>query len=381
MGDGPAKSWWLRSRLTGLALGAALIAAGIGGVLLIDLRPKPAAEPDPVRPLKTLEIGAPGVVSTRRYPGKVTAYHTVDQAFEVSGRLMEKHVNEGDQVTKGELMARLDPRDYQNALNASKAIEAREKANRDRVAEAFSQDVATSQELTNAEAKYNVAIAEVAIKAKAVEDTYLPAMFTGLVARTYVENFANVKAKEPVVNLQDISRIQVEINVPEERIALARKGAHDLTFKATFEYLPGRAFDMTIKEFSTEADPVTQTFVLTLVMPGPEGVTILPGMTATVYEYRRMSDGVEEGYAVPIDAVAIDGQGGYYVWKLTGTGAEGEYTTHRVDVEVGEMVEGSIVVTEGVATGDHIAAAGVHLLTEGRRVRLHESVWAGEESQ
>ena len=58
-----------------------------------------------------------------------------------------------------------------------------------------------------------------------------------------------------------------------------------------------------------------------------------------------------------------------YVWKLKETGS-GTYTVHRADVTVGEIAGSDIVVREGLAKGDRIALAGVHILTESREVRL-----------
>ena len=221
----------------------------------------------------------------------------------------------------------------------------------------------------DAQAEFDVAEAEEKIAAKALEDTYLRAPFAGVIAQTFVENFENLARKQRILSLQDVSSVEIEVNIPEEVVAVAKGTADAFRFVATFDYLPGRDFAVTPREFTTEADPLTQTYAATLVMPAPEDVSILPGMTATITPYRLETAASEDsGYAVPIDAVPVDGLGTYYVWK-TEQEAGGAWTVHRVDVKVGEMMQDEILVVEGLRTGDRIAAAGVHVLQEGQRVR------------
>jgi RND family efflux transporter MFP subunit len=182
-----------------------------------------------------------------------------------------------------------------------------------------------------------------------------------------------VQAKQPVLSLQDIKDVEIEVSVPEERVIRGRGDKGRYRFSATFDYLPGREFEVQLTEFATDADPLTQTYLATFVMPAPEDVIILPGMTTTIHEYRKEGEDAEEGgYAVPIDAVPIDGLGTYFVWMVQAD-QEGTFTVHRRDVQVGQMVEDEILVMAGLENGDRIAAVGVHVLREGQRVRLLES--------
>jgi RND family efflux transporter MFP subunit len=212
-------------------------------------------------------------------------------------------------------------------------------------------------------------VASVNIARKALDDTSLLAPFAGVIADTFVDNFQNVHAMQQVVSLQDVESVEIVVDVPEKRVMQAKGTKGLYRFVATFEYLPGREFEVEVKEFSTEADPATQTYAATFVMPAPEDVLILSGMTATIREYRKEPASTEAvAYAVPIDAVPIDGQGRYYVWQVK-DGADGTGTVFRVDVEVGEMVRNDILVTAGLEPGNRIALAGVHLLREGQVVR------------
>ena len=127
--------------------------------------------------------------------------------------------------------------------------------------------------------------------------------------------------------------------------------------------------ELEIKEYETQADEDTQTFKVKFIMPQPEGINILPGMTATIHEHLKDTVEIETGdYLLPIDAVAVDGLGNYYVWMVQHN-ADGTYNVHRQDIEVGEMIEDRIRVTAGLTSGATIAAAGVRLLQQGQQIK------------
>ncbi len=182
--------------------------------------------------------------------------------------------------------------------------------------------------------------------------------------------FQNVRVRQRVLSLQDVSRVEIEINIPEERVALKLNDKDAFGLIATFDYLPGREFEVEMEKFATDSDQATQTFEATVAMAAPKDENILPGMTATITPYRKqLEDNEAAGFAVPIDAVPVDELGTYHIWKII-TDSSGRLSVHRVDVQVGEMVRNDIIILSGLNKGDRIATAGVHLLREGQQVRL-----------
>ncbi len=359
------------SKAVGLVVGVVAVAAAVYSVFFIDWKTEIPAEPPVVRPLKVMLIESPVAAAGRRYPGKVRAHEEVDLAFQVGGQLIGLPVRKGQDVAKGELLARLDSRDFENTLAAQQAGLTRARSEYERIKALAEREVATEKELYDAKADYDAIVAEVAIAQKALDDTRLNAPFAGVVADTFADNFENVNAKQAILSLQDIEHVEIVINVPEERVVRAERQTEPerYRFVASFEYLPGREFEVEAKEFSTEADPATQTYAATLIMPAPQDVLILPGMTATVREFPKETVGSEAvAFALPVEAVPVDGQGTYFVWKVQETG-EGKGQVHRAPVKVGEMLQNDILVLEGIAPGDMIALAGVHLLQEGQEVR------------
>ncbi len=360
-----------RPRIVGAVVGIILVAIAVYSVAFVDWTRDVPPEPAVVRPLKTMVIASPFSAAGRNYPGKVRANEEVNLAFQVSGQLIELPVRKGQDVVKGEPLGRLDPRDFENNLATRQAALNSAREDYERLKSLAERGMAADKETIDSKSVYDAAVAEVNIAQKAFDDTRLYAPFAGVIADTFVDNFQNVSAKQPVLSLQDVASVEIVVGVPEERVARSTKGKDKdrYRFVASFEYLPGREFEVAVKEFSTEADPVTQTYEATFVMPAPEDAVILPGMTVTVREYQRAPDTSEDiAYAVPIDAVPIDDQGSYFVWMVK-EAADGVGTVHRTDVTVGKMVKDDILVLEGLNQGDRIALAGVHLLQEGQQVR------------
>ncbi|MCE5327499.1 MAG: efflux RND transporter periplasmic adaptor subunit [Planctomycetaceae bacterium] len=362
-------------RLLGVVLGLAMLAAGVAGALFLS-RPKPQPMPGvPVRPVKTMLVGGPVPTNLRRYPGKVQAARRVQLSFDVAGTIAEFPVVSGQQVHKGDVLARLDPRDYQNKYNAAKAREDERRINAARTHDLFGKGAASQQEVEVGDVSFEVAKADAAIARKALDDTIVRAPFDGVVAYIIAKQFQSVAAKDAVLSLQDPAQLEIVIQVPEQVIARTAPKEQGRTFTASFDFLPGRSFPMSLKEYTTEADPATQTYSVTLAMPAPKDVSILPGMSATVTIFvPPIIAAKDEGYLLPVTAVPANGQGQFYVWVVE-PAREGLYTVVRHEVKVGPITKEYIVVTQGVAAKQRIVTAGAHLLENGQHVRLlaHES--------
>ena len=125
--------------------GKRLVRSGVGFGLLIPFIVsfligcgEEVVEKEIIRPVKVFKAGdILGGLSGRSFPGRAQANEEVDLGFEMGGTLIERPVDKGDEVKKGQLLARLDPRDFKNELDAAKAERKRARAYRVRIAEAL----------------------------------------------------------------------------------------------------------------------------------------------------------------------------------------------------------------------------------------------------
>ena len=352
---------WAQRALTGA------FAAGLG---IVACGEEPAPEgPPPARPIKILKLDASAGPGTLEYPGKVSPAQHADMAFEVAGRIVEFPVIEGQSVEEGALLARLDPRDYQDQVAMARAERDRAQAYRDRVAEAAKSGAVSKQDMTDAEARLEQAASRFSQREKALDDTYLKAPFAGQMAKKLVQDFQNVKAKEPVLILQDTSTLEIKVDVPERdlRISQRTRGIEAATRafdpKVVVTSFPDRVLPARFKEFSTTADEVTRTFRMTLAFDNLPNVRMLPGMTAKAI---LSAGGTATGsFAIPSNAVVADEGGSAFVWRLD----PATMKVSRAAVEVGQLSGSSVTVTSGLSSGDEIAISGMAQLRDGMEVR------------
>lgn len=324
---------------------------------------EPPQPEEVARSIRAMRVVDAGDLQGRAFPCRAEAVGEINAAFEVPGRLMERPARVGSEVQAGELLARLDPSDFQNALTQAEARATRAGAMRDRVAKAAQSGAVARQDLTNAQADLDEALAAVEIRAKAVDDTQLRAPFDGVVAATFVENFQNVQAKQAVMRVLDISSIECVVNIPENLISSA---PYVQDIQVTFDALPGQPVAAAIAEIGREASATTRTFPITLVMGQPEDVEILPGMAGRATGRVVLAeDASATGFDLPLNAIFSDDGQRSLVWVIDA--ATMTASKREVDV-VAPSALGMRV--RGVKPGEWVATSAVHTLRDGQRVRL-----------
>jgi len=335
--------------------------------------PEPEVQ-DVVRPIKMMTLGGGGAGSTLEYPGTVSATRSVEMGFEVPGKIIELPITEGQQVRQGDMLAQLDPADYEAARDAAESNRRALRAAYNRAKKIFEQGAGSQAEVDKTLRDIRVAEEDLKKTQKALDDTTLKAPFSGEIARKIADNFQNVQAKEVILLLQDISSLEIDVTVPEQDFALATPGitldqrtalAKPEIVVSTF---PGRRFPARFESVSTTADPVTRTYAVTFAFDNPADLNVLPGMTAKVILHLskgKLAEVGVSGFMVPVAAVAADDQGNAFAWRID----PDSMRVSRVAVELGQMAGDQVRVLSGLDGGDRIATAGVHHLREGMQVR------------
>ncbi|MFA0889536.1 MAG: efflux RND transporter periplasmic adaptor subunit [Synergistales bacterium] len=212
--------------------------------------------------------------------------------------------------------------------------------------------------------------AQVAAARNMVKDSELRAPFKGIVAARYVENFENVKKDEPIVSLQNLSEIEILVNLPETVLEKARQ-AGNVKSEASFESLPGKTFPLTLKEVTTQSDPQTQTYAAKFRMERPAGALLLPGMTAEVHftlgtQPPAQDDEGRVLFAVPSTSVTPKSGEIQSVWAVN----EKTMTVHAIPVTVIGFEGDKTVISGDLRVGTRIVVAGANFLQEGDLVSL-----------
>ncbi len=321
-----------------------------------------------IRPVKIFTVTGGTDARSLTFPGKTRAHKRVELSFKVSGPLVELPVEEGQALKKGQLIARILPRDYKINLDQAKARSIEADRQYERYKELYIRKQVSKAEFDRYKASKDVARAKLEDAKNALKDTYLKAPFDGVIAKRHVENFEEVTAKQPIVFFQDISKIEVLVDVPENIMAQIRDKSV-FSAVATFSIAPDKKFPLKLKEFSTEADPQTQTYQIVAVMAQPSGINVLPGMTATVMGTADIETKTASKIVIPAIAVMEDAEEFAFVWRLE----KEKMTVHKTRIKVAEMTGSSgITVLEGLKGGDRIVISGLTKLQEGMKVRIWE---------
>jgi multidrug efflux system membrane fusion protein len=206
--------------------------------------------------------------------------------------------------------------------------------------------------------------------------TTLRAPFSGLASKRYVDNFQEVRAKQVIVSLDDISYLEILVDLPETTVASIResdrKTGSEFPAHAEFAAAPGKKYSLKVKEFSTRADPVTQTYQVVFQMERPRDALILSGMTATVVGEGQMIREQAGYFVIPAIAVFANDQGASNVWVVD----KDKMTAQARKVTTGDLTgEAGIKITGGLQPGEIIVESGVNQLREGMKVKTFDGTY------
>ncbi len=231
----------------------------------------------------------------RSYPGTILACQTAKLSFRVSGPLVKIAKKPGDKVTKAELLMQIDNRDFADQIDVLEAQLAGAKAQKLKAQKDFERAQTLFEQQVSASADYDLAQsifssssagvksleAQLRIARHHLQDCSLLAPFDGVVTEQQVENFEMIAAGRVVMEMQDISSLEVEIRVPENEIIryqLQRGTAAQVRLVSQ----PGQTIAAKLVEWQSAADPVTRSYLLRFGFKAPGEILVLPGMTAEV---------------------------------------------------------------------------------------------------
>lgn len=346
--------------LLGLSV-AALMIAGCASEAKVEVVARPAVVERPVPAAST---------GIETYAGEVRARHESRLGFRIGGKILERRVDAGARVARGDVLATLEPQDLVLQVEAARAAVAAAnadaslaKAELDRHAELLARRY-ISQALYDARANAHAAAmarltqarSQLAVAQNQAGYTALRADSDGVVTAVLAEVGQVVAAGTPVVGLAHEGEREVLINVPEQRIAAFRPG---MPVQVEVWAKEGARFPGVVREIAAEADPRTRTYDLRVTLDDVQAPVKL-GMTARVL----LASAGGGGLLLPLSALH-EKDGHPAVWVL-------DPKTRAValrPVELAAFREDGLALRGGVDASEWVVTAGVHTLVEGQPVR------------
>ena len=345
--------------------------AGLGAALLSGCSADSPPPSSAVRPVRSTVVhyGAAGELVS--LSGQIQAQNQTKLAFRIGGRLLERRVSVGDAVVSGQLVARIEAQDTENALRSAQAelISAQatlQQAQQDeaRYRTLVASGVVPRVQYEDAQQRLASATAQAVARRSAQQNardnvsyTELRANAAGVVTAKGVEPGEVVQAGQMVVLIAQKGGKDAVFNVPAP---LMRDAPRQTAVSVSLADDPAIAAAGHVREVSPQADPATGTYTVKVALENPPDTMRLG---ATVIGSATLSP--EPVASVPGTAL-IQFQGKPAVWVVNPT-------THAVQarpVEVLRYDSDAVIIGAGLKSGDRVVTAGVHALQPGQSVEL-----------
>jgi membrane fusion protein, multidrug efflux system len=326
---------------------------------------------EPARTVRTAEIRYDAAHEVHRYAGTVQSRYEVDQAFRVSGKVVQRKVDVGQTVREGDVLAVLDDKDYRLAEGAARqqwhaaVTQARQaESDRQRLNDLKSDGSVSAADDERAHSAAQTAQAAAEAQERQLElatnrlsYTVLRASRSGVVTAVRLEVGQMVAEGQPVVAIADPAAAEIVVDVPEDRLVSFKKAK----FHATLASAPEERLEVTLRELSPQAAAQTRTYRARLRPVTPH---VLPLGSTTLVAARQASEA--QVAAIPATALT-QANGKPALWAVKPAGNEAVSTVELVGVEVHGYRNEEVLVS-GVPAGVTVVTAGVQKMAPGLKV-------------
>ncbi|XZE21287.1 efflux RND transporter periplasmic adaptor subunit [Pirellulaceae bacterium SH449] len=393
---------------------------------------------EPVRPVRAIQVNALDLMNDRWLPGRAIAAQEINLGFRVSGPIVDLAVLVGDPVKKGQIIAQIDPRDFQVTLrNAQANLDAARARLQAMRAGARPEELEQLKAMVEqAEVRLQTATSEFVraegliqsqtisqseydqfFEAKIRADTdlrrareQLQIGMVGARAEDIAAQEAEIRALEAATNSIENQLADTTLRAPFDGVVVSRyvenfeqvranqavvrvldssvidmvinvpEGSISVVPYITditcrFDAYPELRLPAEVRELGTEASRTTRTFPVRLRMQQPEAVRILPGMAGGATGQIVLPKERSNGPEIPESAV-FERDGSTFVWVINTTdGRTGKAEARQVDI--GSLSSRGLRIVQGLDSGQWIATAGTTDLQEGRLVRILDQTTQG----
>jgi multidrug efflux system membrane fusion protein len=333
-----------------------------------------AASEAPLRKVRFIEVSEEMGGIVRTFSGSSQSAQQSRMSFKVPGTIVELPIQVGDNLRRGDLIARLDPSEYQLQAQQAQASLAQAEAsarnadaNYDRVKGLYENTNASRNDLDSARANSESAKALSSAAEKALELTNLSVSYTRLtagmdcsVASVIVDLNENISTGATVAEVNCGSDLEVKFDVPESVIGEILQG---MVAVIRFTAVPDQLFSGLVKQVAVAAtQEVTFPVVVAIDGSNPQ---LRPGLAAeVVLEFERKGPDV---HLLPLSSI-VNRSDGTFVYIAEQDGDEAVLSLRLV--EVAELTESGVEITKGLSMGDLVVTAGVSVVRAGQRVQI-----------
>ncbi|MCF8713423.1 efflux RND transporter periplasmic adaptor subunit [Joostella atrarenae] len=294
--------------------------------------------------------------------GSVSTKENIIINAEYSGALQQVLVKEGQEVRKGQVLARIDEGGLGAQLAQLKAQESLSQTTYERQKRLWEQNIGSEIQYLQAETQYESNKSAVSQLESQLAKATVVAPFSGTIEEIMSDQGSNVSMGTPLMRIVSLSNMYIESEVPEKYLASIEKGTKVI---ADFPVI-NKKIDTEIRQVSNYINPNNRSFKIEVGVPNKDGL-IKPNLTAKVVINDYTS---ENAFLIPQSVISENSEGNQYVYIATNINGSNEAEVHQSIIQTGKTQGDLVEILEGIKAGDHIIKEGARSVQEGQNVQI-----------
>ncbi|MFO7560062.1 MAG: efflux RND transporter periplasmic adaptor subunit [Desulfobacterales bacterium] len=308
----------------------------------------------------TMEMKPESIRDRINFPGAVEPWVKLKILSEVRGKIIQKVVDEGSEVGKGDIIAIIDSRDYENALISAKASYQAALSSRDRIEKLYQEQLATRSQLDDATAMVDMGKAQMDSAKLNFDRCTIRSPISGILNRRYFEPGQYMNISDPIAEVLQIDKVKITLGIPESDVnAVCSVDDYEVKIDA----LGGKTFHAKKYFLSKSTDSMARLYTLELEIENPSG-EILPDMFARVEIVKAE---IENAIIIPLfSVITINGENIVYVVN--------DDIVQSRKIELGLQEGWRVQVTKGLEPSEHVVVVGQRSVNDGQKVNIIKTV-------
>ena len=309
--------------------------------------------------VKTEVVGEATINTQQQYVGIVEEHEGTAVSFTGMGVVKRMLVNEGQAVSRGQLIAEMDDTQARNLLNGAEAAMTQANDALERFKMLHDNGSLPEVQWVEIQSKVAQAKSQYEIAKKNLADCRLTAPVSGIVGKKLVGAGETAMPSQAVVTILDISSVKVKVSIPEAEVSsITASTPTIINVEAAQKQVSGGKI-----EKGVQADALTHTYEVRINVQNTDR-KLLPGMVASVsFGSEQVRKSGSEMILLPVTAVQKKADGSLFVWTVAK-----DSTAHRTTVSAGQTQGNHMLIINGIENGVRIVTEGYQKLSEGSKV-------------
>lgn len=342
-----------------------LLSTTIAVSVLYGCRKHEKATTEPPAKVEVSVVGNTAAgTGARSYSGTAESAEASTVSFSVPGTITKIYVEVGQQVARGQLLARIKDESLHNARNIAQAELDEARDAYQRLKKLHDANALPDIKWVEVQSKLKQAENAAALANRAVGDAALHSPISGYVSEKFSDDGQTVIAAQPVLKIVNLKEMWISISVPEEEIA---SFGSSTTATVTLDGLDSLSVQGKLSQKAVVADPFTRSYTVRFSIPNPDN-KILPGMIGTVVvdgaPGAAGSVAAATSFILPAQSVLLSSDNRQFVWVVENGKAIRKFVT------ADEFASEGVRVRSGLVAGDSVIVAGMQKVSTGTEVSV-----------